>query len=254
MLSSAREFSPLVLFNDFSSSRLAMSLQNNAQHRMKVDQHREKTTKMLEANARYWTVPPYDSSVHGDFDYAKDNEVHVSPSTSMIYTSTPLSVKGLLSAEAPVLIVNVPSSIDLPVPSTDINKKRRRGNLPKQVTEFLKRWLLSHKKHPYPSEKEKIELAHRTGLTVNQISNWFINARRRILQPLLESENLTAQMFACPDTDLLAAEQRRRRQLDIYAYQGFTELSEEDSSRRWNVRRTKLTNFDMDHQYSLSMR
>lgn len=70
-----------------------------------------------------------------------------------------------------------------------IARKRRRGNLPKEVTEFLKRWLILHKKHPYPTESEKQKLADETGLMVNQISNWFINARRRILQPLLESEN-----------------------------------------------------------------
>lgn len=57
------------------------------------------------------------------------------------------------------------------------------------MTEFLKRWLILHKKHPYPTEREKQKLADETGLMVNQISNWFINARRRILQPLLESEN-----------------------------------------------------------------
>ncbi|PHZ16075.1 uncharacterized protein RHIMIDRAFT_185170, partial [Rhizopus microsporus ATCC 52813] len=55
----------------------------------------------------------------------------------------------------------------------------RRGNLPKEVTEFLKRWLILHKRHPYPTEREKQELADETGLGVNQISNWFINARRR---------------------------------------------------------------------------
>jgi hypothetical protein len=71
----------------------------------------------------------------------------------------------------------------------NISRKRRRGNLPKEVTEFLKRWLLLHKKHPYPTEREKQKLADETGLMVNQISNWFINARRRILQPLLESES-----------------------------------------------------------------
>lgn len=70
-----------------------------------------------------------------------------------------------------------------------IARKRRRGNLPKEVTEFLKHWLILHKKHPYPTEHEKQTLADETGLMVNQISNWFINARRRILQPLLESEN-----------------------------------------------------------------
>lgn len=71
----------------------------------------------------------------------------------------------------------------------NISRKRRRGNLPKEVTGFLKHWLMLHKKHPYPTEREKQMLANETGLMVNQISNWFINARRRILQPLLESES-----------------------------------------------------------------
>ncbi|KAK4511927.1 uncharacterized protein ATC70_003926 [Mucor velutinosus] len=110
--------------------------------------------------------------------------------------------------------------------------KRRRGNLPKEVTEFLRKWLIQHKKHPYPAEKEKADLARHTGLTVNQISNWFINARRRILQPMLESENLTAQMMAYPElvnqqqhhrspaaTASAFTEPPRRRRHDFYTYQ-----------------------------------
>ncbi|KAI8871457.1 hypothetical protein GQ42DRAFT_106992, partial [Ramicandelaber brevisporus] len=54
---------------------------------------------------------------------------------------------------------------------------KRRGNLPKFVVAILKKWLLEHVSHPYPSEDEKIDLANRTGLTLSQISNWFINAR-----------------------------------------------------------------------------
>ncbi|OAD06344.1 Homeodomain-like DNA binding domain-containing transcription factor, partial [Mucor lusitanicus CBS 277.49] len=61
----------------------------------------------------------------------------------------------------------------------NIGRRRRRGNLPKEVTEYLKRWLILHKKHPYPTEREKQKLADETGLMVSQISNWFINARRR---------------------------------------------------------------------------
>ncbi|KAI7863403.1 Homeodomain-like protein, partial [Spinellus fusiger] len=66
--------------------------------------------------------------------------------------------------------------------------KRRRGNLPKAVTAILREWLARHKKHPYPTEEEKAALARETRLTLNQISNWFINARRRILQPMLDRE------------------------------------------------------------------
>ncbi|ORX92945.1 homeobox domain of homeobox protein Pknox1, partial [Basidiobolus meristosporus CBS 931.73] len=62
--------------------------------------------------------------------------------------------------------------------------KKRRGNLPKHVTAILKSWLANHVKHPYPTEDEKIALAMETKLTMNQISNWFINARRRILQSM----------------------------------------------------------------------
>jgi hypothetical protein len=72
--------------------------------------------------------------------------------------------------------------------SSSVANKRRRGNLPKAVTAILRDWLSRHKKHPYPTEEEKAALAAETNLNLNQISNWFINARRRILQPMLEQE------------------------------------------------------------------
>lgn len=48
--------------------------------------------------------------------------------------------------------------------------KRRRGNLPKQVTDLLKEWFRAHKNHPYPSEDEKQMLMCQTGLTITQVS------------------------------------------------------------------------------------
>ncbi|KAL5482660.1 TOS8 [Sanghuangporus weigelae] len=60
---------------------------------------------------------------------------------------------------------------------------RRRGKLPKPTTDFLKDWLHRHSDHPYPSEEEKKQLCHATGLSMSQVSNWMINARRRILAP-----------------------------------------------------------------------
>ncbi|KAF9116068.1 hypothetical protein BGX27_005097 [Mortierella sp. AM989] len=68
--------------------------------------------------------------------------------------------------------------------SVDLNRKRR-GNLPKSVTSVLKSWLVQNAIHPYPTEEEKMRLSEATQLSMNQISNWFINARRRILQPIL---------------------------------------------------------------------
>lgn len=51
--------------------------------------------------------------------------------------------------------------------------KKRRGNLPKTATNLLKKWLMDHLYHPYPTEDEKGILSHQTSLSMNQISNWY---------------------------------------------------------------------------------
>jgi hypothetical protein len=66
--------------------------------------------------------------------------------------------------------------------------KKRRGNLPKPVTDVLRNWLIQHIQHPYPTETEKLELMQQTGLSLNQISNWFINARRRRVPSMTKEE------------------------------------------------------------------
>ncbi|KAI8949930.1 hypothetical protein F4801DRAFT_370913 [Xylaria longipes] len=69
----------------------------------------------------------------------------------------------------------------------DGKPRKRRGNLPKEVTERLRTWFLAHLGHPYPSEEEKQLLMRETGLQMNQISNWFINARRRQLPSMINN-------------------------------------------------------------------
>ena len=54
---------------------------------------------------------------------------------------------------------------------------RKRGKLPKETTDYLKAWLHRHSDHPYPSEEEKKQLCHATGLSMSQVSNWMINVR-----------------------------------------------------------------------------
>ena len=62
----------------------------------------------------------------------------------------------------------------------------KRSNLPRPAVDTLKSWLFQHLVHPYPTEEEKRLLAQQTNLNLTQVNNWFINARRRILQPMLE--------------------------------------------------------------------
>ena len=52
----------------------------------------------------------------------------------------------------------------------DSKHKRRRGNLPKQVTDRLRNWFQEHVGHPYPTEEEKQMLMTQTGLTMSQVS------------------------------------------------------------------------------------
>jgi len=65
---------------------------------------------------------------------------------------------------------------------------KKRQNFSREITNILMRWLIDHQDHPYPSEQEKAELGHLTGLTMSQISGWFINARRRKLKKNVKSE------------------------------------------------------------------
>ncbi|KAK5312140.1 homeodomain superfamily [Exophiala xenobiotica] len=64
------------------------------------------------------------------------------------------------------------------------NGRRCRGNFPTPITDILDLWLQEHLDHPYPSDEQKQVFIQRTGLTITQISNWFINARRRQLPAL----------------------------------------------------------------------
>lgn len=68
------------------------------------------------------------------------------------------------------------SQPDSDKPATERKKvvRHRRSS-----TKILREWLAERSAYPYPNESEKEALAERTGLTVRQISYWFVNARRR---------------------------------------------------------------------------
>ncbi len=97
--------------------------------------------------------------------------------------------------------------------------KKRRSNLPKPVTNYLMKWFSDHLSHPYPTDEEKAHLMRHTGLTASQISNWFINARRRKVVGLLQQQHLqqsrqrsrseTGSALSSPDRNQLDDGRRR---------------------------------------------
>jgi len=113
--------------------------------------------------------------------------------TALIHGSTPLSQIGVHPATSPSSHSGGPLNplmINQAMFDEEFDKKNKnakRGVLPKQATQVMKSWLFQHIVHPYPTEDEKRQISQQTNLTLLQVNNWFINARRRILQPMLDA-------------------------------------------------------------------
>lgn len=66
--------------------------------------------------------------------------------------------------------------------------KSNQNHLPLETKQILKDWMYNHRHYCYPTNEEKAQLASQTNLSVQQVSNWFVNARRRILPEILKGE------------------------------------------------------------------
>ena len=141
------------------------------------------------------TINNYNYSPHSrsnSFFYTTNN---INTSTSLIINTPSTSLETLTSV-AQHSFGDTPSPnddkiIQKPISTstrssissiTSKNGKKKRANLPKESTTILLNWLHENIDHPYPNSKEKLNLMSKTGLTAQQLSNWFINARRRKIQ------------------------------------------------------------------------
>jgi len=61
--------------------------------------------------------------------------------------------------------------------------KRRRANLPKSAVEVMEKWFRENSDKPYPSEEQKRLLAVDANIKEDQVSNWFVNVRKRYWRP-----------------------------------------------------------------------
>ncbi|KAJ2956475.1 hypothetical protein NQZ79_g7650 [Umbelopsis isabellina] len=206
MMGHIRTFNPVILFHDheFATENTIKHIHipyRDPHYEPYIQKRKQCIDQMLEDNGKFW-------SSFTEYRIRDDDAAECSPMPSLTSSPTPPLV--------PYDLPSPPDSSSSPSPTQDKygsrqnvflakpyhQSKRKRGNLPKTTTAILRAWLLKHKTHPYPTEDQKQELAHATNLTVHQISNWFINARRRILQPMLDKEHYS--------------------ELDIYPYEAGT--------------------------------
>lgn len=67
--------------------------------------------------------------------------------------------------------------------------------IPAMAKKVLEKWMYEHRLYCYPTKTEKQSLANQTGLSVQKISNWFINSRRRMLPKMLQTEGRNPTNF-----------------------------------------------------------
>ena len=68
--------------------------------------------------------------------------------------------------------------------------QRKSSSLPIETVDYLKAWMMSpeHIAHPYPTEQEKAKIMADTGIELKQLTNWFVNNRKRFWKPRVEAQ------------------------------------------------------------------
>jgi len=80
--------------------------------------------------------------------------------------------------------------------SLKIPKKTKKGKtkIARKALVILKNWLTEHLQDPYPSHEEKLRLSKESGISFQQVQNWFTNARGRIWRRTFNQEKFSVQI------------------------------------------------------------
>lgn len=113
-----------------------------------------------------------------------------------------LQIKILEQKSREDYLINFSESEILTTPnfSNEMKFKRRpeadtKTCIPSNAKLILEKWMYEHRLYCYPTKAEKQALSLETGLSLQKISNWFINSRRRILPKVLQTEGKSAHNF-----------------------------------------------------------
>lgn len=110
--------------------------------------------------AMYGNQNAYDPARYAAQQYAYSNSSNNSNNGEYDYTISPMAHSHTLPASSNFGVMGDP---------LDARGKRRRGNLPKPVTDVLRAWFHEHLDHPYPTEEDKQIFMARTGLSISQV-------------------------------------------------------------------------------------
>lgn len=84
---------------------------------------------------------------------------------------------------------------------------RKSSSLPGETVEYLKAWMMSpdHVAHPYPTEQEKFLIMEDTGIELKQLTNWFVNNRKRYWKPRVEARLQQHAVATVPTAHLVVS-------------------------------------------------
>lgn len=116
--------------------------------------------------------PSYYQDAHPSSHHPYDRAGHEPYYPRAAYTAAPHPGYGQESYHHQTQPYSYTFQSTLGVDQNSFNRKRR-GNLPKEATGILKAWFSTHRESPYPTEDEKMSLCQQTGLTLNQVRQFF---------------------------------------------------------------------------------